>query len=451
MIRLYNSLTGKTEEFVPINKDEVAMYVCGSTVYDDMHIGNSRPIIFFDVVARFLTYIGYRVKLVSNFTDIDDKIIKKAQDENTTENEIADRYMQSILQTYQKLNILPHYQNPKVTETIPQIIDFIQLLIQRKGAYTVNGDVYFSVETVDDYGVLSGQNKDSLIVGSRIEENEKKRNPIDFNLWKSTNQGLRWDSPWGMGRPGWHTECVVMIQSIFKNKIDIHGGGSDLKFPHHDNEIAQSEVAYHHHLANYWMHNGRVDLHGEKMSKSLGNVIWAHELVDEIGYPTYRLMMMNVPYRQPLSYRSEVVQQAIADYDKIYRSHLALKRKLQFDFQSIDENCPVTNPELQKIKDNFIEAMSDDFNTANAITQIHQLVKITNQTLRQKECNADYLKQLAVLYHDLLWILGMLQEIVPLKEKEVELVQNWIAARNRKDFARADQLREEISHLGIIV
>ncbi|MBO7078315.1 MAG: cysteine--tRNA ligase, partial [Bacilli bacterium] len=302
MIKIYNSLTNKIEEFKPIKENELSMYVCGSTVYDDIHIGNSRPVVFFDTVARFFSYMGYKVRFVSNFTDIDDKIIKRALSEGVDESVISERYIKSIKETYALLNCLPHFKNPKVTETMPQIIEFIQLLVDKGGAYVEGNDVYFDVSKAKDYGILSGQSVEKLISGARVEENDKKHNPCDFNLWKETEVGKKWDSPWGEGRPGWHTECVVMINDIFHGKIDIHGGGLDLKFPHHDNEIAQASVAFNNKIANYWMHNGRIDLAGEKMSKSLGNVIWAKDLVKEIGYGPYRLMILNVPYRQPMAF-----------------------------------------------------------------------------------------------------------------------------------------------------
>ena len=331
MIKLYNSLTNKLEEFKPLKEKEVSMYVCGSTVYNDMHIGNARPIVFFDVVSRFFQYVGYDVKFVSNFTDIDDKIIKKAEAEGVDESVISERYIKSILETYKFLNCLPHYKNPKVTENMDSIIKFIDLLVEKQGAYVVDKDVYFDVTKDSDYGVLSGQTVENLISGSRVEENDKKQHSCDFNLWKETSVGKKWDSPWGEGRPGWHTECVVMINNIFDGMIDIHGGGSDLKFPHHENEIAQSMIAYDNHIASYWMHNGRIDFNGEKMSKSIGNTIDAKGLVKEIGHGPFRLIILSVPYRQPLNYREEILNQAKTDYDKIYKAKLSLVRKLQLN------------------------------------------------------------------------------------------------------------------------
>lgn len=451
MIKLYNSLTNKIEEFKPIKQNTVMMYVCGSTVYNNMHIGNSRPIIFFDVVSRFFQYIGYKVYLVSNFTDIDDKIINKAKNENVTETDVSERYIREILNTYKLLNCLPHYKNPKVTENMNEIIDFIQVLVDKDGAYVVDGDVYFNVDGVDDYGILSGQSKENLIAGARIETNELKRSPTDFNLWKKTYEGLKWDSPWSEGRPGWHTECVVMINNIFKGMIDIHGGGLDLKFPHHDNEIAQAEVAFHHHIANYWMHNGRIDMQGEKMSKSLGNVIMADDLVNEIGYPMYRLLILNVPYRQPLNYKDELIEQIRVEYEKIARANISLYRKLQLEFNETDYKVKITENDLVSLNNEFISEMSNDFNTANAITIIHKLVKNINGITRTKNTTVDSIKQHLTLLNNFLWVLGIDEEIHPLNEEELDIVNKWQEARNKKDFATADKYRDLIQTKGIVL
>ncbi len=451
MIKLYNSLTNKIEEFKPIKENELSMYVCGSTVYDDIHIGNSRPVVFFDTVARFFQYMGYKVRFVSNFTDIDDKIIKKANQEGVDESVISERYIKSIKETYSLLHCLPHYKNPKVTETMPQIIEFIQLLIDKGGAYIEDHDVYFDVSKAQDYGILSGQSIDKLINGARIEENDKKHNPCDFNLWKETEVGKKWDSPFGAGRPGWHTECVVMINDIFHGKIDIHGGGLDLKFPHHDNEIAQATVAYNNKIANYWMHNGRIDLAGEKMSKSLGNVVWAKDLVQEIGYGPYRLMILNVPYRQPMSFRDEIIVQAKADYEKISKARLSLARKLQIEAGIIDYNTEIKNQELIELENEFKEAMSDDFNTANAITALLHTVKCVNLAVRNKELDLEYSKELMTVLDKEMWVLGIDFKIDALSEEDLDLVRKWMQARSDKDFAKADEYRAIITKKGIII
>lgn len=451
MIKIYNSLTNKVEEFVPRKENEVSMYVCGSTVYNDIHIGNSRPVVFFDTVARFFMYMGYDVKFVSNFTDIDDKIINKAIQEGVDESVISERYIKSIKETYELLNCLKHYKNPKVTETMPQIIDFIKLLVEKGGAYVEGNDVYFDVTKVSEYGILSSQTIENLINGARIEENSKKHNPCDFNLWKETELGKKWDSPWGEGRPGWHTECVVMIHEIFKGPIDIHGGGLDLKFPHHDNEIAQSCVAFDNKIASYWMHNGRVDLRGEKMSKSLGNVIWAKDLVKEIGYGAYRLMILNVPYRQPMNFRDEALSQAKADYEKINKSRLSLIRKLQIEKDIVEYSVEIKNEELLDIEKEFKEALSNDFNTANAITSIQKVSKLINTCARNKEFDSDYACELLTLLDNEMWVLGIDSKIDVLNDGDLAIVKKWHEARTAKNFELADQYRNEISQRGILL
>ena len=450
MIKLYNSLTNKIEEFKSIKENEVSMYVCGPTVYSNIHIGNSRPVVFFDTVARFFKYLGYKVTYVSNFTDIDDKIIKRAIEEGKTESEISEKYISEISETYKMLNCLPHDANPKVTENMDSIIKFIDELVDKKGAYVVDGDVYFDVSKIKEYGTLSGQTVENLIKGARIEQNEKKLNPIDFTLWKETEVGLKWDSPWGKGRPGWHTECVVMINNIFGGPIDIHGGGLDLKFPHHDNEIAQSICHNDHKIANYWMHNGRIDFGGEKMSKSLGNVLWAKDLLKQVPHQVYRLLILNVPYRQPLNYKEDLLKQATNDYEKIKRAYISLFRKLEVEKEDLGRE-ELTNNELVNLKQEFINAMSNDFNTANAITSIFQLTKMVNNYVRNKETNVSDMKQALGLFDEMLWVLGIGVDIKELSAEELEIVKKWQEARNNKDFAKADEYRKEINERNILL
>ena len=448
MIKIYNSLTNKLEDFIPIKENEVSMYVCGPTVYNNLHIGNSRPVIFFDTVARFFKYLGYKVTYVSNFTDIDDKIIKKALEEGVTEKEISTRYIKVVLNLYHRLNCLPHDANPKVTENMEGIISFINQMVENGGAYVADGDVYFDVAKIKEYGILSGQTVENLLNGVRIENNDKKHNPIDFTLWKTTDTGVKWDSPWGPGRPGWHTECVVMINNIFKGKIDIHGGGNDLKFPHHDNEIAQSLCVNNHMIANYWIHNGRVDLAGEKMSKSLGNIIWADDLLDEIGTPVYRLMMLNVPYRQLLNYKEELVNQSKTDFEKIRRPYISSYRKLELaGVSDIDNDFyhDFKNSQVKDLMDEFIASMSNDFNTANAITAIFMMTKLINNELRNKDLNLDLLKEEFEALKSMLWVLGIKVECDKLSEDDKALVKEWLDAKSVKDFEKADALRKEIS------
>ncbi len=450
MIKIYNSLTNKLEEFKPIKEGEISMYVCGPTVYSTIHIGNSRPVIFFDTVARFFTYLGYNVKFVSNFTDIDDKIIKKALQEGVDEKVISERYIEDISNIYKKLNCLPHFKNPKVTENMENIIKFINEMIEIGGAYVADGDVYFDVLKIKEYGVLSGQTVENLLNGVRIENNDKKHNPIDFTLWKKTDAGIKWDSPFGEGRPGWHTECVVMIDDIFKGPIDIHGGGNDLKFPHHDNEIAQSLCLHNHKIANYWIHNGRIDLNGDKMSKSTGNVLWVNDLLERVPYQVYRLMMLNVPYRQLLNFKEDLFVQSTNDYEKIKRAYISLYRKLEL-VDAIDFDCEVVKEEIVNVKNEFIKSMKNDFNTANAITSIFSLTKLANVYIRNPQTSNEDLMQVLKCMYDMLWVLGIEVEVKALTNDEKELVKNWNQAKKEKNFELADKLRQEIIDKNIVL
>lgn len=450
MIKIYNSLTNKLEEFKPIKEGEISMYVCGPTVYSTIHIGNSRPVIFFDTVARFFKYLGYNVKYVSNFTDIDDKIIKKALQEGVDEKVISERYITDISNIYKKLNCLPHFKNPKVTENMENIIKFINDMIEVGGAYVADGDVYFDVLKIKEYGVLSGQTVENLLNGVRIENNDKKHNPIDFTLWKKTDSGIKWESPFGEGRPGWHTECVVMIDDIFKGPIDIHGGGNDLKFPHHDNEIAQSLCLHNHKIANYWIHNGRIDLNGDKMSKSTGNVLWVNDLLERVPYQVYRLMMLNVPYRQLLNFKEDLFTQSTNDYEKIKRAYISLYRKLEL-VDAIDFDCEVVKEEIVNVKNEFVKSMKNDFNTANAITSIFSLTKLANVFIRNPQATNEDLMQVLKCLYDMLWVLGIEVDVKPLTDDEKELVNSWNAAKKEKNFELADKLRQEIVAKNIVL
>ena len=451
MVKIYNSLTNKIEEFKPINEKEVKMYVCGSTVYNGMHIGNTRPIIFFDVVARFFKYLGYKVTYVSNFTDIDDKIIKKAKDEGVSEEEIANRYIKLILGTYKKLNILKHDANPRVTETMDDIIRFIQVLVDKKKAYIVDGDVYFDVDSVSDYGSLSGQKLDDLIAGARVDENDKKHSAYDFNLWKETAEGVKWDTCWSLGRPGWHTECVVMINKILGTPIDIHGGGMDLKFPHHENERAQAIAAYGNGLANYWMHTGWIGMDNVKMSKSLGNTIDADKLVSDLGYGVYRLALLSAPYRQMVNYQEDLIQASKNQYERIKRAYIQIFRELQIKYGITNIKDKVDSEKYNALNQEYVDALSDDFNISNALTALDKVIKEVNIVLRQKQYSLDELHELFTLYHNMLWVLGIEPHIDPLNEEELDIVRKWNDARSAKDFALADSLRAEMNEKGIIL
>ena len=383
---IYNTYTREKEEFKPIEENKVKMYICGPTVYNYIHIGNARPVLFFDLVHRYFKYLGYEVEFVSNVTDVDDKIINRAIEEEVTEAEIAEKYLNYFLECNQLLNALPFTSMPKVTENMDEMIQFIHELVERGFAYAVDGDVYFRIDKVREYGQLSGKKIEELEVGARIAEDSKKENPLDFVLWKKTDKGITWDSPWGAGRPGWHTECVVMIGKEFGGKIDIHGGGTDLQFPHHENEIAQSICMNGHSLANYWMHVGRLGLNNEKMSKSLGNVINVKDLIEAIDANAFRLFMLSVHYRQPINYTEENIQLAVKEWQKIKSTFEQLHLKLDLA-EALDVEGEVV-PEIENLMQQFTLALEDDFNTSNAITSLYGVIKEINKMTRAKASDA---------------------------------------------------------------
>lgn len=442
-IKVYNSLTNKIEDFKPIKDNEVSMYVCGPTVYGDIHIGNARPVIFFDTVKRFFQYVGFKVTYASNFTDIDDKIIKVAMKENVSEEVISERYINAFLDICEALNCEMDVIRPKVTENIDGIVNFIEELVKKGYAYCSGDDVYFRVQSDDKYGILSNQKLDELEVGSRIDVSELKEDPRDFTLWKKTSDlGKKWPSTLGEGRPGWHTECVVMINKIFGNKIDIHGGGTDLRFPHHENEIAQQYCLHDNLLANYWVHNGRVDLHGEKMSKSLGNVIWVKDIIKAYPKAAFRLAILSNHYRQVINYNDEMMVQMTGEYEKIEKLYINYCRHLELLDEKFDGNT-------LDIMNDFLNEMAYDFNTANAMVYLYTLMKKMNKDFRTKDIDVHTLKDDFKTFQDMLYILGIGIELEPLTEAEKDLVRRWKIARSNKDFEQADQLREQISNLGI--
>lgn len=442
-IKVYNSLTNKMEDFKPIKKDEISMYVCGPTVYNHMHIGNARPVVFFDTVRRFFEYIGYQVKMVSNFTDIDDKIIQKAIEENTTEDSISEKYIKAYLDACDKIGCNKQVIHPRVTEHIEDIILYIDRLVKTAHAYQSGDDVYFDVRSIPKYGILSNQKLDNLESGSRIDINKNKKDPADFTLWKKTNDiGKKWSSPFGMGRPGWHTECVVMIDKIFGGKIDIHGGGNDLKFPHHENEIAQSMALNNHTIANYWIHNARIDLSGEKMSKSLGNVIWLKDIIDVYPPQAYRLFVLSNHYRQTINYSDELMKKMTIEWEKFEKTYVSLYRKIELNDLEFNGN------DLEIMKE-FLNEMAYDFNTANALSVLYNLQKKINKDLRNTNCSLDELKDDFQTLQDMFDIFGLFVDIQPLSIKEKELVHAWQKAREKKDFVKADELRLKITEMDI--
>ena len=446
-MKIFNTLTNKKEEFKPLREGEVSIYVCGPTVYNYVHIGITRPMIVFDVLRRTFEYVGYKVTFVSNFTDVDDKIIKAAKAEGITEKELTDKYIAAYEDVRRNLNLLFPTYAPRVTNTMDAIIKFIDNLVKSGYAYEVDGDVYFRVSKIDEYGQLSGIKIEDLVAGAseRIDENDKKEESTDFALWKKTDEGIRFDSPWSKGRPGWHTECVVMINDIFEGgKIDIHGGGQDLKFPHHENEIAQSMACHHHPIAHTWMHNQMINIDNQKMSKSLGNVIWAKDMVAELGCNVVKWFMLSSHYRNPLNLTEEVlnsVKKEVAKVDNVIKS---VSLYLQVNH--------IANENYNKAAvDGMVGALEDDLNTSLALTKILDQVKKLNLAFRQKEKND---KAIAIEYQTLLKmtaVIGFVFEPRKLNAAELEIYQAWLEAKQNKDFEKADKIRNDLEAKGIIL
>ena len=443
-VKFYNSLTNKVEEFHPLKEGEVSMYVCGPTVYNYPHIGNMRPVVVFDTLRRFLTYIGYKVTYVSNFTDVDDKIIKEAKKQNKTEKELTEFFINEFKKTTEAIGSQIPSVTPKVTEYIDAIIKYVDNLVKIGAAYVVNGDVYFRVPKIKDYGALSGINIEDLNVGARIEENSDKESPLDFALWKKTDEGINWDSPWGKGRPGWHTECCVMIDTIFPSHyIDIHGGGYDLKFPHHENEIAQSEATHGNKIAKYWMHNAFINFGNEKMSKSLGNVVYAKDLIEQVGGAVTRLVILSAHYRQPVNFTEETVNAAIIEINKMKMVNKQLALKLQVNDASLSSSKAT-------YIDNFLLALADDLNTSNALTELYNVMKLANQELRNREVDLNKLNDLFKTLNDMFGILGLDIGYIKLDENDKKLYQNYLKSKENKDFAESDRIRNLLIEKGIM-
>ena len=387
-IKFYNSLSNSLEDFKTIQDKKVSMYVCGPTVYNYPHIGNMRPVVVFDTLRRFLTYVGYDVTYVSNYTDVDDKIIKAAKQEGKSEKELTDFYIGEFEKTVKGIGSQIPTITPRVTEYMQKIIAYIDNLVKTGAAYERDGDVYFRVENIKDYGALSGINVEDLRVGARVEENSQKESPLDFALWKKTDEGIKWDSPWGKGRPGWHTECCVMIDSIFPgDHIDIHGGGYDLKFPHHENEIAQSEATHHSKIAHYWMHNAFINFGNEKMSKSLGNVVLAKDMIATYGGLVTRLVILNAHYRQAVNFTDETVKEAQQEVSRMQMAYKQAALKLQANKVNLDEGKP-------EYIAKFLEALANDLNTANALAELYNVLKDANQLIRSRDADLNLLNNL---------------------------------------------------------
>lgn len=445
-VKLFNTLTNKKEEFVPIKEGEVSIYVCGPTVYNHAHIGNTRPMIVFDVLRRTFEYLGYKVTFVSNFTDVDDKIIKVAKEEGMSEKELTDKYIKAYEDVRRGLNLLFPTYAPRVTETMQPIIDFIQDLVDQGYAYEVDGDVYFRVTKIKEYGMLSGIKIEDLIAGAseRVDETDKKESSTDFALWKKTNEGIQFDSPWSKGRPGWHTECVVMINDIFDGgHIDIHGGGQDLKFPHHENEIAQSMACHHHPIANVWMHNQMININNEKMSKSLGNVLWAKDLLAELGCNVYKWLMLSTHYRNPLNFTDEVLTNVKKEVEKVENIIKQASLYLQVNQCMNDEYC-------KDSVDEMVNALSDDLNTSLALTQILGQVKVLNQAMRTREKDNATISMGYQTLLRMLDVMGFVHDEKQLSEEDIALYHEWMNEKNAKNFEKADVLRAQLQEKGII-
>jgi cysteinyl-tRNA synthetase len=435
-VRIFNSLTDRIETFVPLKPREVSIYVCGPTVYSDPHIGNLRPVVVFDVLRRMFISLGYKVTFVSNFTDVDDKIINRAISEKRSEEEISNHYILAFRKVAEAVHSLAPDIAPRVTEYIPDIIRYIEVLIDKKAAYAVDGDVYFRVSSIANYGELSNINIDDLISGARIEENSKKESPLDFVLWKKTTIGINWESRWSRGRPGWHTECCVMINSLFPDgKIDIHGGGFDLKFPHHENEIAQSKAHNNNSIANYWMHNGFINFGEDKMSKSLGNVILAKDIIEKYNGNLIRLVLLGTYYRSPLTFTFEVMETAKIELEKIENSYRQLAVSLQLANFDLSEEQETDIPQ-------FMEHLANDLNTPNALTELFAIIKKANGALRQSSLDYLVLRKLFSSIGAMLNILGIFVDYPRLSKEDKHMYTEYLKYKNDKNYAESDRLRK---------
>lgn len=457
MIQIYNTLTRKKEKFVPLEEGKVKMYVCGPTVYNYIHLGNARPIIFFDTVKRYLVYKGYKVIYAQNFTDVDDKIIKKANETGLTANQISETYIKEFLADAEALNVIKADLYPKVTENMDEILDFIQTLVNKKIAYSVDGNVFFATEKFNHYGKLSKQSLDDLLAGARIEVDESKKNPLDFALWKKAKEKeVFWQSPWGEGRPGWHIECSAMVNKYLGETIDIHGGGADLIFPHHENEIAQSESITGQPFARYWMHNGLINFNYEKMSKSLGTVFTIKKLLSLYDPLILRFLILSIHYRTPINFSEDLITQAIKSLERIKASYLNLIYRLETAKPGEEKNNEIIET-VEKYRKQFEEEMNDDFNTANAISVIFELIRDTNKYLQEKEVYGKTITLITDTLKNWFNILGMeslLEEHNNTKENDIwieKLIEERNTAKTNKDWKRADEIRNKLSEEGMIL
>ncbi|HBF7900167.1 cysteine--tRNA ligase [Clostridioides difficile] len=453
-MKVYNTLTRAKEEFVPLEEGKVKMYVCGPTVYNYIHIGNARPFIIFDTLRRYLEYRGYDVTYVQNFTDVDDKIINRSHEEGISPEEVAAKYIKEYFVDCDGLGIKRATVHPQVTDNIQQIIEFIKELEDKGYAYAVNGDVYFDTNKFEGYGKLSGQKQEDLEAGARIEVNDQKRHPMDFVLWKAKKEGEPgWDSPWGEGRPGWHIECSVMSKRYLGETIDIHAGGQDLTFPHHENEIAQSEARSGKTFSKYWMHNGYININDEKMSKSKGNFFTVRDISKLYDLEIVRFFMLSAHYRNPVNFSDEMLNQAKAGLERLYNT----KEKLEFTLSNLVES-PLTEKEVELVKElddfrqKFIDAMDDDVNTADAVSVIFELAKLINSNVDENS-SLEFAKKCLDEFNELTGVLNIVNKKKDtVLDKDIEeLIQKRTDAKKNKEFQLADDIRQQLLDMGIVL
>lgn len=453
-MRIYNTLTRRKEELKTITPGEVKIYACGPTVYNYIHIGNSRPLCVFDTLRRYLEYRGYKVNFVQNFTDIDDKIIKKAIEENSDYKTVSEKYIKEFWTDAKGLNFREATVHPKATENIDEIINIITTLVEKGYAYPVeNGDVYFSPKKFSGYGKLSHQPLGELEAGARINIGELKREPMDFALWKGAKPGEPyWESPWGKGRPGWHIECSAMVHRFLGNTIDIHCGGQDLIFPHHENEIAQSECCNGVPFSHYWMHNGYINVDNVKMSKSLGNFFTVRDVAEKYGYEPIRYLMISSQYRSPINYSVDIIEQCKASLQRLYTCRNNLDFALENATDIVPENAEEIKKQLDSRREQFIEAMDDDLNTADGISAVFELVKDINVNVIDSK-SAELIKYAINLFDELTNVLGLVynRDTGSLDEEVEKLIEARQNARKEKNWAEADRIRDELKAQGIVL
>ncbi|EUJ33852.1 cysteinyl-tRNA ligase [Listeria floridensis FSL S10-1187] len=457
-LQIYNTLTREKEVFKPIEDGKVKMYVCGPTVYNYIHIGNARPIIVFDTVRRYLTYRGYDVNFVSNFTDVDDKLIRAAEELKLTVPEVADKFIGAYFDDVDQLNVAKATVNPRVTENMDEIIEFIKALVDKGFAYESQGDVYYRTRKFEGYGKLSHQPIEDLRHGARVETNDLKEEQLDFALWKKAKPGeIYWESPFGNGRPGWHIECSTLARKYLGDTIDIHAGGQDLIFPHHEDEIAQSEALTGHTFANYWMHNGFLNIDGEKMSKSLGNFITLHDVLQDTDPNVVRFFMLSVHYRRPISLSDATLEDAANGLERLETAYQNLKYRIEMleeDYMEA-EHQEEWLEQLTELKMQFEDEMDDDFNTANAITAFYELAKRANIYLARDRVSVSVLREFLSMMQLFAEVLGIKLEktaVDGLADEEIDdLIEERLKARNERNFARADEIRDLLKEKDIIL